>query len=207
LRRQLRSAVHDVLSGRSIGRRAKANADKPDLSLAVRFDIMNSIASNRHAPSKSDTCTRNPWPDVSRYCTMRGTGGVRTDNCLPGTSISVIIFYFKRFSRRNSRKCGACVRAVERLFSYSRVDGGAGNGGKWSRNGKRTRDVVFRASLTRRVSEMAKTVPPSTEYGECPSTLFRRRTRYSRRRVIVPYGLVSLRHGTLGRTRWIVRID
>ncbi|XP_015380519.1 PREDICTED: glutamate receptor ionotropic, NMDA 3B-like [Diuraphis noxia] len=49
--RQLRSAVHDVLSGRSIGRRAKANAEKPDLSLAVRFDIMNSITSNRHAPN------------------------------------------------------------------------------------------------------------------------------------------------------------
>lgn len=52
VRRQFRSAVHDVLSGLSIGRRAKTNADKPDLSLAVRFDIMNSIVSNRHAPSK-----------------------------------------------------------------------------------------------------------------------------------------------------------
>ncbi|KAL4149546.1 hypothetical protein QTP88_003474 [Uroleucon formosanum] len=51
LYKQLRSAVHDVLSGRSIGRRAKTNAEKPDLSLAVRFDIMNSIASNRHAPN------------------------------------------------------------------------------------------------------------------------------------------------------------
>lgn len=52
---QLRNAVHDVLSGRSIGRRAKTNVEKPDLSLAVRFDIMNSIVSNRHAPSKSTT--------------------------------------------------------------------------------------------------------------------------------------------------------
>lgn len=54
LNRHFRSAVHDVLSGRPIGRRAKqVNVEKPDLSLAVRFDIMNSIASNRRAPSKS----------------------------------------------------------------------------------------------------------------------------------------------------------
>lgn len=44
--------MHDVLSGRSIGRRARAKAEKPDVSLAVRFDIMNSIASDRRAPSK-----------------------------------------------------------------------------------------------------------------------------------------------------------
>ncbi|XP_050436256.1 glutamate receptor ionotropic, NMDA 3A-like isoform X2 [Adelges cooleyi] len=48
LYKQFKSAVHDLLSGRAIGRRAKANADKPDLSLAVRFDIMNSVASNKH---------------------------------------------------------------------------------------------------------------------------------------------------------------
>lgn len=66
-RRQLRSAVHDVLSGRAIGRRAKINAEKPDLSLAIRFDIMNSIVSNRHAPSKSDTFARGRAWSVARH--------------------------------------------------------------------------------------------------------------------------------------------
>ncbi|VVC31376.1 Hypothetical protein CINCED_3A009974 [Cinara cedri] len=52
LYKHFKSAVHDVLSGRPIGRRAKqVNVEKPDLSLAVRFDIMNSIASNRRAPN------------------------------------------------------------------------------------------------------------------------------------------------------------
>ncbi|XP_050537258.1 glutamate receptor ionotropic, NMDA 3A-like isoform X2 [Daktulosphaira vitifoliae] len=47
---QFNNAVHDLLSGKSIRRRAKANGEKPDLSFAVRFDIMNSISNKKQIP-------------------------------------------------------------------------------------------------------------------------------------------------------------